>query len=108
MDDFGRCSARYHDRECHQVIEASAATSNADAVSAWNVTLASGGPDPEAVLLSVPEPWGGGDFWEDVFDSGGPDPALRAQMMDILGGEMPRGPARPRMDLSAIKAALGL
>jgi hypothetical protein len=58
LDDFGRCSSRYHSGECFETVRSSAATGNAEAAEAWNRTLRRGTPAAAAalVLSNTPEP----------------------------------------------------
>lgn len=116
LDDFGRCAARYHQAGCHQVIECAAATGDAQAASAWRDVLARRTLDPDVIGLaspSGPDPLSGaGDAWAYLLDSGEPGdyPELRAAVLHEMGeaGGPPPEPARPRPDVSAIRAQLGI
>jgi hypothetical protein len=117
-DDFGRCSARFHDRDCHVVTDAAAATGSAEAVEAWRDTLNArtphGGIDAEALgLANGPQPGDGTDTWADLLaDPGGLSgyELIRARIMhEMAVADAPprsRDPAAP--DVSALRAALGL
>lgn len=105
-DDFGRCGARYHDAGCLEVFRASAATSDADAVGAWNQALLSGAASSGALLASHIEPG-----WDELL-SGEPGPGSAAAleyMREQLGiggrADLPR-PPRPIPD--SLAEELGL
>jgi hypothetical protein len=91
-DDYGRCASRYHLSNCAEVSRASAATSDAEAVTAWNQALLSGAASNGALLANGIEP-----TWDDLL-SGEPGVTsaealeyMRAQ----LGIRTGPAPARP-------------
>lgn len=114
LDDFGRYASRFHDRDCHVVVEGSAATGDADAAQAWRDTMARYMLSPEALGLSTPaEPWVGEDMWSDMLRDPALDPGLHAAVLAYLGepGGAAPGPALPaqrRPEVSGVRAVLGL
>jgi len=60
LDDFGRCSSRYHSGECFETVRSSAATGDYDAALAWRRALNRGTPAMAAMMLAnamgEPEP----------------------------------------------------
>lgn len=117
LDDFGRCGAAYHVRGCHQTVEASAATGDADAAAAWRDVLLNRTPDPGILGFANGEPGLGDDIWSDLLASplGGQGAAVREQVLAYLGEPggrpqpVPAWPSRqPRPDTSALRAELGL
>ena len=122
VDDFGRCASRFHSSpDCHTVTEGAAATSTAEAVTAWGDTLQDmprrPGTDAEALGLAspspaAPEPWSGDDAWADLLSSGEPgdDSRLRARVLHSMGEADPPAP-EPRPDLppvTVLRAQLGI
>jgi hypothetical protein len=108
LDDYGRCASRFHAAGCHVITDEAASTSTAEAVEAWNDTLAGHtlppGVDAEALGLaspSTPEPWGVADAWSDLLSSGEPGDSsrLRAWTLHQMGeADQPApepGPAAP-------------
>ena len=117
LDDFARCSARYHTPDCHTTIESAAARSSYAEVEAWNETLAGRTPhagiDAAALgLANEPHPGdGSGDAWADLLDTSGPRsyPDLRAAMMHEMAlADQPAPPPREGPDTRAWREALGL
>ena len=119
LDEYARCSARYHDPSCHTVTEGAAATSTAEAVTAWQDALQDmprrPGTDAEALGLAspaAPEPWGVDDAWSDLLSSGEPGDSsrLRARLLHSMGEADAPAP-EPRADLpdvTVLRATLGI
>jgi hypothetical protein len=120
-DDFGRCSARFHQTGCHVVTEEAAATGDATAAEAWRDTLngytSPGGLDASAIGLASPtgpEPGSGTYMWADLIDPAGEpgsaQPGLHAAILHRMGeaDALARPPRDDLPDVSAIKEALGL
>ena len=119
LDDYGRCASRFHAVGCHTVTEGAAATSTAEAVTAWADTLQDmprrPGTDAEALGLAspaAPEPWGVDDAWSDLLSSGEPGDSsrLRARLLHSMGEADAPAP-EPRADLpdvTVLRATLGI
>ena len=120
LDEFARCSARYHTPDCHTSAESAAARGSATEAEAWRETLQGRaqppGTDARALGLATPsgpEPGSGADTWADLLDSGEPGsagPGLHARLMNYLG-QADAPPPPPREDLpdtTVIRAALGI
>jgi hypothetical protein len=118
LDDFGRCASRFHARDCHQVMEAAAATGDAEAAQAWRGVMLNYTLDPgvQGFELATPaaEPWTGTDAWQELLEApGGADRALHEHMIAVLGGEAapqpgPVLPADQRPDTTALRERMGL
>jgi hypothetical protein len=117
LDDFARCSARYHTPDCHTSIESAAARGSYEEVEAWNATLngrtPAGGLDSGALgLANEPSPGdGSGDAWADLLDTSGPRSYtdVRDRLMHEMAlADQPAPPPREGPDVSSIRAALGL
>ena len=119
LDDFARCSARYHTPDCHTTTESAAARGSAGEATAWADTLAGRTPhagiDASALgLANEPQPGDGLDAWADLITGpGGPgsaDPELHARMLVQLGetDQLPDGPREPLPDTTVLRAILGI
>jgi hypothetical protein len=103
LDDFGRCRSRYHDSACLEVLRASAATSGAETVLAWNRALRRNGDTAAALALANAE----AASWDDLL---GPDEAASIDALthvrQLLGLGGPAPQHRP--DLGWLRRDLGL
>ena len=81
LDDFGRCSSRFHDALCFETARGEAATGSAVAIEAWRDTLLSGHQAASAVQLANEQLAGAADAAaSQVHDQG-----TYAAMRGILG-----------------------
>lgn len=118
IDDFGRCSSRYHTPDCHTTVESAAARGDSVAVEAWNDTLQGRaqppGTDARSLGLATPseQPGSGADAWADLLEGpGGPasaDPRLHARVLHHMGmsEQLPPEPGEPLPNVSSIREAL--
>lgn len=118
LDDFARCSARFHTPDCHTSIESAAARGSAEEATAWADTLQGRanppGTDAGALgLANEPQPGDGVDVWADLLETGEPgsaDPQLHDRVMNLLGeadaAPRERDPGLP--DTTVIRAILGI
>ena len=118
LDDFARCSARYHTPDCHTSVESAAARGSAEDATAWADTLQGRanppGTDAGALgLANEPQPGDGVDVWADLLETGEPgsaDPQLHDRVMNLLGeadaAPRERDPGLP--DTMVIRAILGI
>lgn len=115
LDDFARCSARFHTPDCHTTIESAAARGDAVAVEAWNSTLQGRaqppGTDARALgLANEPQPGDGTDVWAEMLEGPArPEAELRALLVHQMGlADQPPPPPREGPDVSSIREALGI
>lgn len=118
LDDFARCSARFHTPDCHTSVESAAARGSYEEAEAWAGTLqgrtSPGGLDAGTLgLANEPQPGDGVDLWADLLETGEPGvaaPGLHARLLNYMG-EADAPAAQPRPDLpniDAIRAELGI
>jgi hypothetical protein len=120
VDDFGRCASRFHQPDCHVIMESAAATGSYEEAEAWNATL-NGQPSAVDVAgaqaqlgLAGGQPGADGlDMrWADTLgdDRELPYEQLRDQLFHRMA--LADAPARQRQpdspDTTAIRAALGI
>ena len=99
LDEFGRCSARFHQGHCLETLRGEPAAAGGDGSEAWNRTLLS---SPTAAEVSLARE----DLrsWEEMLDSGPTDTSTYQRMRAVLGiggkQDMPQQPARPAGSLA--------
>jgi hypothetical protein len=113
LDDFARCSARFHTPACHTSIESAAARGSYEEAVAWNEAVAGHSQPPGVLgLANEPQPGDGTDVWADLLETGEPGvaaPGLHARMMNYLGeADASAPPPREGPDAAAIREALGI
>jgi hypothetical protein len=118
LDEFARCSARFHTPDCHTTIESAAARGSVTEVEAWNDTLQGRaqppGTDAGALgLANEPQPGDGVDVWADLLETGEPGvsaPGLHARLLHYMGeADPPAAQPRPGLpDVAAVREALGI
>jgi hypothetical protein len=96
LDEFGRCSARYHSGSCFETVRGEPAVAGGEGSDAWNRTLLSNPTSADVTLARE-------DLasWEDLMDSSPADTGTYQHMRAVLGiggrQDLPAPPERSHL-----------